>query len=85
MTTDTTTDVVVLDEENTDTPDTTEDSSNSVALGAICIAAGVAVGTFVVPPVVGWVKGWFTSDSAPAADAVVEAIEAAPAEKTETV
>jgi hypothetical protein len=84
MDTTTATDIVVLDEETTDTPDN-EDSSNTAAIGAICIAAGVAVGTFVVSPVVNWVKARFSKTSAPTVEAVVEAVENASTEKIETV
>lgn len=59
------TDLVALDDVDTLTDSDNEDTSN-VALGAVCIAAGVAIGTFVVPPVVGFVKGLFTKSEAPA-------------------
>ena len=76
------TDLVVLDDVDTLTDSDDEGTSNA-ALGAVCLAAGVAIGTFVVPPVVGFVKGLFTKSSSPE-PAVVEAIEeiVTPAPKT---
>ena len=53
-------DLVVLDDVNGLNDSDNEGSSNA-AFGAVCLAAGVAIGTFVVPPVVGFVRGWFTS------------------------
>lgn len=68
-----TADLVVLDDVTALTDSDTEGTSNAI-IGAACIAAGVAIGTFLVPPVVGYVKSWFTS--APAApETVVEKIE----------
>lgn len=60
----TTTDLVVLDAENTLNDSDSEGTSN-VAVGAVCLAAGVALGTFVVPPVVGFVKGLFSRAKTP--------------------
>jgi hypothetical protein len=60
----TTTDLVVLDAENTLT-DSDTDGTSTAAIGAVCLAAGVAIGTFVVPPVVGFVKGLFSKSETP--------------------
>lgn len=75
MDTNITTDIVELDELDTTTDSDNEGTSN-VALGAVCLAAGVAVGAFVVPPVVGFVRGLF-SKSQPA-----EVLEIAAAPET---
>ena len=66
-----TTDLVVLDAENILIDPDTEGTSNA-AVGAICLAAGVALGAFVVPPVVGFVKNLF---SKPKTEEVVEQVE----------
>lgn len=57
-----TTDIVVLDDV-AGLNDSDNEGSSNAAIGAVCLAAGVAIGTFVVPPVVGFVKSWFTSSS----------------------
>lgn len=69
----TTTDLVVLDAENTLNDSDSEGTSN-VAIGAVCLAAGVALGTFVVPPVVGFVRGLFSRAQAPEVAEQVEEI-----------
>jgi hypothetical protein len=75
-----TADLVVLDDVTALDNSDNEGTSNT-ALGAVCLAAGVAIGTFVVPPVVGFVKSWFTKPQ-PTIEAQVEEVMA-PA-KTET-
>lgn len=69
-----TTDLVVLDSV-TDLDDSDNEGTSTAAIGAVCVAAGVAIGTFLVPPVVGFVKGLFTK-SQPDVAAQVEEIMA---------
>lgn len=70
-----TADLVVLDDVTAiDTSD--NEGTSTAAIGAVCLAAGVAIGTFVVPPVVGWIGSWFTS-STPDVPEQVEEIMAA--------
>lgn len=65
------TDLVVLDDVNGSDDSDNEGTSNT-AVGAVCLAAGVAIGTFIVPPVVGFVKSWFTSSEPAVAEKVEE-------------
>jgi hypothetical protein len=69
-----TTDLVVLDDVNTNDDSDNEGTSNA-ALGAVCLAAGVAIGTFVVPPVVGFVRGLFTKSEPDIAAKVEEIVK----------
>ena len=62
-----TADLVVLDDVTALDNSDTEGTSTAV-IGAACLAAGVALGTFVVPPVVGYVKSWFVSSPDVAAE-----------------
>jgi hypothetical protein len=78
MDTNLTTDALELDELNT-TTDSDDEGTSNVALGAVCVAAGVAIGAFVVPPVVGFVRGLFGKSE----PAEVVAIAAAPEETPE--
>lgn len=74
-----TTDLVVLDDVNA-LDDSDNEGTSNIALGAVCIAAGVALGTFIVPPVVGFVKSLFAK---PKTDLEVEVEEIlAPAKTT---
>lgn len=54
-----TTDTVELDEANTQTDSDTSSNVNMPIVGAALIG-GALIGKFVVPPVVGFVKGLFT-------------------------
>lgn len=76
-----TADLVVLDDVTALTDSDTEGASTA-AIGAACLAAGVAIGAFVVPPVVGYVKSWFTTTKTP--ETVTEEIQEimTPAPKT---
>lgn len=60
----TTTDLVVLDAENI-MDDSDNEGTSNVAIGAVCLAAGVAIGTFIVPPAVGFVRGLFSRAKTP--------------------
>lgn len=78
-----TTDIATTDAElDNVTIATTEDqgSKNSAGIGVLCIAAGVAVGTFVVPPVVRFVRARFASSNPDVAE-VVAAVEASASKK----
>lgn len=69
----TTTDLVLVDDVN-DLDNSDDKGTPSVALvGAAALAAGVAIGTYVVPTVVGYVKGLFAKS--PADPVVVEQVE----------
>lgn len=57
-----TTDTVELDEANTQTDSDNERNVNMPIVGAALIG-GALIGKFVVPPVVGFVKGLFTKSS----------------------
>lgn len=76
----TSTDIVVLDAENTLT-DSDSDGTSNAAFGAVCLAAGVAIGTFVVPPVVGFVKNLFSKSEKTVAEEIAEITSTTPTPK----
>ena len=73
-----TTDIVVLDEENT-LNDSDDSGTSNLPLMGVALVAGAVIGQFVVPPVVGFVKNLFSKT-----DTTVEVEDAQITEITET-
>lgn len=66
------TDLVVLDDVTANDDSDTEGTTNVALIGSAAFAAGVAVGTVVVPKIVGFVRGWFTSSDTDVAAEVAQ-------------